>query len=330
MTSLPPQVSVVVPVLNSSAALEACLEALAAQRTSRSFEVVVVDDGSTEDLAPVRDRSAGRLALTWARLPENRGPAQARNTGIERARGEIVLFTDADCRPEPDWLERLAAPFDDPAVSGTKGVYRTAQTDLWARLAQCEFEERYACLAAVPDIDFVDTYAGGFRRRDLRAVGGFDTSFPKADNEDVDLSFRIKALGGRFVFVPGAVVWHRHREGWWGYFRLKYGRGYWRMKVYRKHPAKAGNDSYTPRSLKLQLVLAALLPLALLSPRGRRWWGAAWLATNLPLARYCLTGGPVELAALPLFTLTRAVALGLGIAHALLERWFSPTPRNGG
>lgn len=254
-------VSVVVPVYNNPEGLTACLEALAVQQTARSFEVVVVDDASTVDLEPIRTAFTPRLSLQWHRLPRNSGPAAARNAGIQAARGELVLFTDGDCRPEPLWLDALARPFDDPAVRGAKGVYRTAQTDRVARLAQLEFEERYDLLATFPDIDFVDTYSGAFRRADLLAVGGFDTSFRRADNEDVDLSFRIKARGGRFVFVPTAVVWHRHREGWAGYARLKFGRGFWRMKVYRKHPHKAGRDTYTPWTLKAQLGLLGLAPL---------------------------------------------------------------------
>lgn len=312
-----PSVSVIVPVFNNPAGLAACLESLAAQETARPFEVVVVDDGSTDDLGPVRHRFQGRLPLNWQVMPRNRGPAMARNAGIRAARGELILFTDGDCRPEPQWLEALAAPFADPAVRGTKGVYRTAQTDTWARLAQLEFEERYGLLASHPDIDFIDTYSGGFRRADLDAVGGFDTTFPRADNEDVDLSFRVKALGGKFVFARDAIVWHRHREGWWNYARLKFGRGFWRMKVYRKHPGKAGRDTYTPWTLKAQLALACLSPLLMFLPGLRRTWLGAWLFTCLPLARLAIPRQPLLLPLVPIFLLVRAVALLAGMAASI-------------
>jgi hypothetical protein len=65
-------------------------------------------------------------------------------------------------------------------------------------------------------------------------------------------------MGARMVFVPDAVVFHQHPESWWRYFRTKLGRGYWRFKVYAQYPAKAFHDSYTPQSLKLQM-LALLL-----------------------------------------------------------------------
>ncbi|HOY65399.1 MAG TPA: glycosyltransferase [Candidatus Ozemobacteraceae bacterium] len=316
-----PRVSVVVPAFNRPAFLGECLEALVAQRTGHSWEVIVVDDGSAEDLRPVEQAFRTRLALTWIRLEVNGGPARARNAGIDAARGEIVLFTDADCRPEPGWIEAMTNPFDKAGVSGVKGVYRTAQTDLWARLAQLEFEERFELLSTAPDIDFVDTYSGGFRRADLVSVGGFDTQFPRADNEDVDLSFRIKELGGRFVFAPDAIVWHRHREGAWNYFRLKIGRGFWRMRVYRRHPGKAGRDSYTPATMKLQLALLVLLPLLLPFRPGRRlasWaWPMLWLASCLPLARLSLRGSCALLPWVPILPLVRGIALLTGMARGI-------------
>ncbi len=321
-----PAVSVVVPVYNNPAGLRACLEALAAQQTARPFEVIVVDDASTADLEEVRRAFAARLDLCWRRLPHNSGPAAARNAGIQSARGELVLFTDGDCRPEPGWLEALAAPFADPAVAGAKGVYRSDQDDRWARLAQLEFEERYELLARHADIDFVDTYAGAFRRADLLAVGGFDTSFPRADNEDVDLSFRVKARGGRFVFTPAAIVWHRHREGWWNYARLKFGRGFWRMKVYRRHPGKAGRDTYTPWTLKATLALIGLLPVALLWRRWRLPWLAAWLAACLPLARLAGRQAPDLLPWIPLFLFVRGAALAAGMTAAAASVLHSPAP----
>jgi glycosyltransferase involved in cell wall biosynthesis len=306
-------VSVIIPVLNSFQPLRSCLQALTQQKTTFSYEVVVIDDGSTENLQPLREEFQESLALSWHVFPANRGPAAARNAGIERARGDIILFTDADCEPEPDWVEQLAKPFADPKVMGAKGIYRTRQDDLWAKLAQLEFEERYECLLKVSDIDFIDTYCGAYRRTELLAVKGFDETFPKADNEDVDLSFRVKQRGGRFVFVPQAVVWHRHREGWWNYARLKFGRGFWRMRVYRKHPTKAGRDSYTPWTLKSQMLLIGLLPLGLLSKRNRSRWSTAWLGTCFPLARIAWEKDPILIPWAPILALVRGLALISGM-----------------
>ena len=135
-------VSVVVPVLNSKDSLTMLLDALARQQTEYSYEVVVVDDGSKTDLEPVRELFKFKLLLKWHKLLFNRGPAYARNEGIKLAEGDVVLFTDADCIPRANWLQKMTEPFEEPCVTGVKGIYETNQKDTWAQLAQLEFEDR--------------------------------------------------------------------------------------------------------------------------------------------------------------------------------------------
>jgi len=322
-------ISVVVPVYNKPSSLNECLRALSLQQTDEKFEVVVVDDGSTENLEPVKAEWQSCLNLKWVVLKHNQGPAAARNAGIQASKGDIILFTDSDCKPEPGWLKALSDVFTDGEVSGAKGVYKTDQKDLWARLAQLEFEERYDLLESHADIDFIDSYSAAFRKKDLTAVGGFDTSFPKPDNEDVDLSFRIKKLGGKFKFVRQAVVWHSHREGFWNYFKLKTNRGFWRMKVYDKHPGKAGMESYTPKTLKAQMLLMILLPVVLVFPGLRRTWFLGWLGSCFPLFQKAWGKENDLLPWIPVLTLTRAFALSFGIIMAFgpsllprLQNWF--------
>lgn len=319
--------SVVVPVFNRSRELRACVNALRNQVTTFSYEIIIVDDGSTEDLSPLRDSLVSFSNIKWVKLPRNSGPAVARNAGIKASSGEIIAFTDADCRPADGWLEAILSPFCDPNVSGVKGAYLTSQTDVWARLAQLEFEERYECISGA-DIDFIDTYSGAFRRIDLLAVGGFDPSFPKADNEDVDLSIRIKARGGRFEFVPNALVWHFHREGLWNYLYLKISRGYWRMKVYKNHPKKAGREVYTPWSLRIQLILIILSPFLILQEKFKKWWLAAWLGTCYPLFRLSFKREKGLLHWIPIFTLIRGIALVTGIFKGLLLLNLKPSVIN--
>ncbi|NCB38920.1 MAG: glycosyltransferase, partial [Erysipelotrichia bacterium] len=311
--------SVVIPVLNSPDKLCAALEGLCSQQTSFPFETVVVDDGSTIDLMAVRDKFASLLSLTWIRLERNGGPARARNIGVEAATGEIILFTDADCVPACDWVQKMVFPFEDSSVVGAKGAYVSNQSDLWARLAQLEFEERYQLLMSQSDIDFIDTYSGAYRKDVFIAAGGFDCSFSRPDNEDVDLSFRVKKIGGRFVFVADALVEHTHREGWSAYARLKFGRGFWRMKVYRKHPEKACNDSYTPSSLKLQMALIALLPFVLVMRGSKFIWKSCWLFSCVPMMRIALPERPLLAVMTPIFCFVRALALISGMLCGIYE-----------
>jgi GT2 family glycosyltransferase len=223
----------------------------------------------------------------------------------------------------------MVEPFSSPDVVAVKGAYRTRQEDLWARLAQIEFLERYNLLESNENIDFVDTYSGAYRRNRLLETGGFRTDFRRADNEDVELSYRVKKLGGRFVFAKDAIVYHSHREGFRGYARLKFGRGFWRMKVYSEHPEKITGDSYTPLSLKLQLFLTLLIPFMLIFKSIRSIWKIGWLYSCFPLMKIAANNDPALLVWVPIFCLVRSISLTAGIIAGLtiekgecLRHWF--------
>jgi len=318
-------ISVVVPAWNAVAQLPRCVGALADQQgLPGPLEVIVVDDGSDDGTAQAA-RAAGGDVVRVVRREKRGGPAKARNDGITASRGELVLFTDADCVAEPGFVAEICRPLlSDPAVGGVKGAYRTEQRSTAARFAQAEFEERYRLMARLPSIDFVDTYAAAFRRSVLEEAGGFDTSYPVPNNEDVDLSFRIAAAGHRMVFAPAAVVAHRHRPTLAGYFALKVGRGYWRMKVYRRYPGKAAGDSYTPATLKVQLVTMAaalvVLPFSLLLPPAL--WAAAipmalFFASTLPFAAGAWRSDTLVALLSPALLGFRALALLLGMAAGM-------------
>ena len=253
-------ISVVTAAYNAAGSIRELLGALVAQ-TQPPVQIIVADDGSGDETATV----AEKLGATVLRLPHG-GPAQARNAGAQAATSDIIVFIDSDCIPQPDFLEKLTAPLQSGAADAAKGAYRTRQKSFAARFAQLEFEERYARLSRQSNIDFVDSYAMAILRRVFTESGGFDSSFPRADNEDVDLSYRLGRLGARMVFIPDAVVFHQHPASWWRYFRTKVGRGYWRFKVYAQYPAKAFRDSYTPQTLKLQmLALLLFIPAVVLA-----------------------------------------------------------------
>lgn len=314
-------VSVVVPARDAATTIGRCLDALAAQTCPADRrELIVVDDGSvdaTRELA----RASGACVLAQP----TRGPAAARNLGARRARGDLLLFTDADCAPEPTWIERMVAPFADPSVVATKGAYRTEQTALAARFAQAEYEDKYRRMARFPTIDFVDTYAAAYRRDRFLDAGGFDERYPTAANEDLDLSFRLAERGARMLFVPEARVHHQHPTGLVAYARRKYRVGRWKPLLHADHPAKARADTHTPATLRPQVGLAALAALCLLgapvSSLARRAAAAllaVHLATSLPFAVRLGRRDPALGLAVPLFVLVRSLALAAGYAVGLL------------
>jgi len=313
--------SVVIPALNAEAALPGCLEALAAQTVpADTYEVIVVDDGSEDRTFEVAEKFGAR-----AIRQEHKGPAAARNLGAAKARGRVLLFTDADCRPEPGFIEALAGAVRDGA-DGAQGVYRTRQRGIVARFAQAEFEERYALMRSHETIDLVATYAAAFRRDVFEAAGGFDESFTTASNEDTDLSYRLAAAGRRLVLAEGALVFHEHPASLWRYMRVKFGRAMWRMKVYRKFPEKAVSDRYTTRPVKAQTAL--VVAWLLLIGAGAVWpvvdlfsWlcPVAILASSLPgAARLVRTDKALGLF-YPFGVFCRSLALGTGAVAGMLR-----------
>ena len=315
-------ISVIIPAYNAEATLGDCLAALQTQTLARDrYTVIVVDDGSTDRTAEI----ARQYDVHLIRQP-NAGPAAARNRGAQAAPGQILLFTDADCEPLPDWIKRMTEPFRDSEVVGAKGVYRTRQQALVARFVQLEYEDKYARMSGRDRIDFVDTYSAAYRRDVFFANGGFDTVFPTACVEDQEFSFRLARKGYRLVFAPRAVVYHHHDTTPGEYWRRKFGIGYWKALLLRWHPERVVRDSHTPQVLKLQIGLVGLLgPSLLLTPF---WAPARWSALFFAVA-FGLTAAPfllrvarrdptVAVVALPLLV-WRALALGAGLGAGFLH-----------
>ena len=245
-------VSVVVPLFNAEKTITKCIDSILSQTLpADKYEVIAVDDGSSDSTPDL----IKHLPIRYIRQ-ENRGPASARNRGAKEAKGDIILFTDSDCVPSKDWIEQMLKPFENTQISAVKGAYESPQKSLTARFCQVEFSERFEMLKKVEFIDMVDTYSAGFRRKIFWEAGGFDESFPAANNEDTDLSYKLSSAGHKMVFNPGAIVHHLgHPDSIVKYARTKFWRGYWRMVVYKRFPGKMIKDSYTPQSLKLQIVL---------------------------------------------------------------------------
>lgn len=318
-------VSVVVPAYNAQGTIRQCLVSLVEQSFSPdNFEILMVDDGSTDRTEQI----IKEFSLRYIRQT-NQGPAAARNRGARQAKGEIILFTDADCIADSDWIKEMVRPFANPEVIGVKGAYKNREGQLIARLAQLEFEERYRLLEKSRErIDMVDTYSGGFRRDIFLKMGGFDISFPVANNEDTELSYRLSRQNYKMVFNRKAIVYHLgHPKTFIQYLRLKFGRGYWRMVVYKRFPKKMGKDSYTPQIMKLQVLLFYLLVLSgfsitIVPEAGYLLLFAAvgFLISTIPFFLLSLKEGRLLGLTSPLFLTGRAASLGAGAIIGLFHR----------
>lgn len=229
--------SVVIPAYNAASTLDACLDACFHQ-THPPHEIIVVDDGSTDD-TPDRVRTHPNVHLVQQ---ENAGPAAARNHGARVATGDIVVYTDSDCLPEPAWLEQLVGAFQENAV-GVGGTYGIANpASLLARIIHAEIVLRHA--RQPEEVDFLGSFNVAYRKDALEAVGGFDEAFRHASGEDNDLAYRLHDQGGTLRFCREAVVRHYHPERLLPYLRTQRRHGFWRMKLYAKHPGRTGGDHY--------------------------------------------------------------------------------------
>jgi GT2 family glycosyltransferase len=317
-TACTPRPSVVIPARDAAADLAVCLSALGAG-SLRPFEVIVVDDASADDTPGVAAAHGARVVRG-----AGSGPAAARNLGARAASGDLIVFFDADCAPEPSCLAALVAPFADPGVAGVRGGYTTDQRALVARFVQLELEEKQERLAASREVAVVDTACAAYRRDVFLAAGGFDDRFPATSAEDVELSFRLVEEGHRLVFAPSARVRHRHPDQLGRYLWRKARFGYYRALVYRRYPSRMREDGYTPRLMPVQIGLAGVLSLSLLAgpwlAGARVAAGAAslaFLATSLPLARRAARHDAALATWVPALLLARSVAQGLGLALGL-------------
>jgi cellulose synthase/poly-beta-1,6-N-acetylglucosamine synthase-like glycosyltransferase len=322
MDQRPPLISVVIPAYNVQETLNVCLDALEQQTLPREhYEIIIVDDGSTDG---TQETAANRDVVMIHQ--RHRGAAAARNAGVHRAQGEIIFFTDADCVPELNWIEAMAAPFSNEDVIGVSGRVCTHQGGLVPRFVQLEYDNRYENIARHVYIDFINTATGAYRREIFLENEGFCENLLGA--EDAELSFRLASKGHKMVFAPEAIVYHSHPESILEYAQRKYHYGYWRMMVYQKHPYKVVADSRTPQTQKIQIGLLFLLIAAAIG--GILWRGFVWLAGGLTASVF-LTLLPfwwrairkdLEVGLLtPLLLLVATVSVGAGVIVSLTRKW---------
>lgn len=234
-----PRFTLVVPTHNRRDLLRICLGAATAQDYP-DYEVIVVDDGSTDGTGETVWREFPQVR--YLRQERCRGPAAARNRGIEAATGEIVAFTDDDCLLPGDFLRQLAQGYGRHQVVGVGG-YLEAPPELVRRNLLARYEalvtHRVYGAGREPYEGGFECPAGGtnsmsYRWEVLQAVGGFDETFPVPGGEDADLKQRVVAAGGRLLYLPVRVTHLQPYDlpGFWRQYR-NHGRG--AVHFERKH-----------------------------------------------------------------------------------------------
>jgi O-antigen biosynthesis protein len=234
-----PPISVVVCSHNGAATLEETCQGLRVLDYP-CYEVIVVDDGSTDATADIARRHGFRVIST-----KNRGLSSARNTGLEAASGEIVAYLDDDAYPDHHWLTYLAQAFRMGDYVGVGGPNLSPPDD--GTVA--------ACVARAPgnpvhvlisdrEAEHIPGCNCSFRKDALEAIGGFDPRFRVA-GDDVDVCWRLRECGWQLGFNPAALVWHHRRGSLRAYWKQQRGYGRAEALLERKWPEKYNSAGHS-------------------------------------------------------------------------------------
>lgn len=206
------RVSVVIPAYNSEKSIGRCLKSIVGQKP---LEVIVVDDGSTDGTAQIAKRYPVKLIQHAA----NKGLAAARNTGVEAARGDVILFIDSDCEAMPGLVKTIVENYSK-GIDGVGGQGREtgdSKADIWRQLTG---GQGYGSEKRI-EVPFLFGLCSSYRRSVIIEAGLFDTLF-RTNGEDVDMGLRLNKMGKTLVYEPGAKVVHYRRDTFWSLVRMVY------------------------------------------------------------------------------------------------------------
>lgn len=226
-----PKVSVVVACYNGARTLKVCLDSLQNLHYP-DYEVILVDDGSTDATADIASHYDQVRLLSQ----RNHGLGVARNTGIAAAKGEIVAFTDADCRSDEDWLYYLVAELLHSGFAGLGGPNLLPPEDSPVAAAVMVSPGGPAHVMLTDQVaEHIPGCNMAFYKWALNAIGGFDPIFRRA-GDDVDLCWRLQQRGHQIGFSPAGFVWHYRRSTVRDYLKQQRGYGESEALLERKHP----------------------------------------------------------------------------------------------
>ncbi len=272
-----PQASVIVPVKNGARTLDRCLKAILASDDSQAYEVIVVDDGSSDSSPQI----AAAFPVCLIESDQGSGPASARNRGAEAARCPRLVFIDADVFVRADTIPRLLAALQDsPASFGSydpEPLHHNFATVFYHTLS-CRSIDDTSTRTSV-----FYSYAAAIWRHTFLDLGGFDTSFKQATFEDMDLGCKLAERGLYVVHLTEALVTHAVK-----YDISRLLRAYYRKSrdlaalLLSRRAISISDEGWTNRK-NWVILLAAWSTLILAVPAiwAGSWWRVAWSAATL-------------------------------------------------
>jgi glycosyltransferase involved in cell wall biosynthesis len=267
------ELSVVIPAFQAEATIGAQLDALLAQSSELSWEIVVVDNGSTDgtadEVALRAERNGSKVRCVSATA--RRGPGYARNVGAAAARGRALAFCDADDLVGPSWVSAMANALSEcPVVTGPLDLEMLNPEHVRDSRGGA-FADGLCLFAEV--VPFAPSANLGVRTADFVAVGGFDEALMAG--EDIELCYRLWRHGLPLVAAPDAVVSYRQRTTAWQLFRQSAFYTQWVIRLYWRIADDRVRRPGLAVGLRRWLWLVRKLP-NLRDPAGRARW--AWVA----------------------------------------------------
>ena len=233
-----PIFSIIIPTYNTSIVLMQCLQSLCHQSADKScLEVIVVNDGGKNNISENLGLSGSQLSLKYL-YQEHKGPAAARNLGIKKAKGDIIIFLDDDSLPTKDWLNATIKAWQkSPDFDGIGGYTISELTDSIYCKVNSDFFNWYLDQHLSGEYcTFLVTCNAGYKKAILNKVGLFDERFKKASGEDRDLNIKIAKIGGRLRLDKDILVYHDRDLTLRSFTRKNYNYGKAAHELYARYP----------------------------------------------------------------------------------------------
>jgi glycosyltransferase involved in cell wall biosynthesis len=268
---LPEMLSVVIPVLNCESMIQVQLDALAEQDYKGDWEVLVVDNGSTDGTVEVAKAYADRLPnLRIIDASSRRGVSHARNCGARAADGDLIVICDADDRVRPTWVRKMAEASRSLDIIG--GYLETKSlNDVETRSWRNPFSPSSLPTGMLNHLPFAVGANVGVTRACFEAIDGWREEYI-CGGDDVDFSWRAQQAGFRLGMAPGAVIDYRYRAGLRALYRQFVGYGLADPLVYLNHRSRGMPRSDPQVAVKAWLRLIARSPVMVTSRRRRGLW----------------------------------------------------------
>jgi len=221
-------ISVIIPVYNAETTLPILLDSMVKQ-TTENVEVIVVDDCSTDNTPKIAEPYNCKLI----RLTENRGPAYCRNIGAKNANGNILVFTDSDCRVSPGWTKKIQDHFSDIDTAAIMGkLIMLPSTFIGNAISGLGFPAGgsigFEKIWKVDNKGFTSSLSScncAIRQDIFHKIGGFDETFPFPGGEDSFLAYCLKKSNHKIKYCPDAAVYHEARNSIGDFIKWQFKRG---------------------------------------------------------------------------------------------------------